>query len=243
MKAIILAAGYATRLYPLTKNKAKPLLEIGGKTILNHIMEKVEKVIEIDEVFIVTNEKFTPAFIKWTENYQGDKPIVVINDQTTTNDNRLGAIADMQYVIETEKIDEDIMVLAGDNLFEFELTEFVDFYHKMNTDCITAHELDDIEDLKQTGVVFLSEDNRVMLFEEKPNQPKSSYAVPPFYIYQRKTLPLIKQYLLESHNPDAPGNFVPWLINHRDVYAYLFEGMRHDIGTIDSYYKVQELFK
>ena len=242
MKVIILAAGYATRLYPITKNKAKPLLEVGGKTILNHIMEKVEKVTEINEVFIVTNEKFTPAFTEWAENYQGDKPIVVINDRTTTNDNRLGAIADMQYVIETEKIDEDIMVLAGDNLFEFELTEFVEFYQQMNADCITAHELDDIEDLKQTGVVFLSEENRVMLFEEKPNQPKSNYAVPPFYIYQRETLPLIKRYLREGHNPDAPGNFIPWLIRNKTVYAYRFEGMRYDIGTIDSYNKVQELF-
>ena len=243
MKAIILAAGYATRLYPLTKNKAKPLLEIGGKTILNHIMEKVEKVIEIDEVFIVTNEKFTPAFIKWAENYQGDKPIVVINDQTTTNDNRLGAIADMQYVIETEKIDEDIMVLAGDNLFEFELTEFVDFYQKMNTDCITAHELADIEELKQTGVVYLGENDRVMSFEEKPIEPKSNFAAPPFYIYQKETLPLIKQYLRENQNPDAPGNFIPWLIKLRNIYAYRFEGICHDIGTIASYQKVHELFK
>lgn len=243
MKAIILAAGYATRLYPLTKNKAKPLLEVGGKSILDHVMEKVERVKEIDHVYIVTNNKFAQSFTDWSVDYQGEKPIKVINDQTMSNDDRLGAIADMQYVIETEQIDEDIMVLAGDNLFEFELTDFVEFYQKMKTDCITVHELNDVEELKQTGVVSLDEAHRVTLFEEKPQEPKSNYAVPPFYIYQKDTLPLVKQYLDEKHNPDAPGNFVPWLITKKSVYAYQFEGLRYDIGTLDSFKKAQELFK
>ncbi len=242
MKCIILAAGYATRLYPLTKNKAKPLLEVAGKPILNHIIEKVEKVEQVDEVYIVTNEKFTPSFQDWADQYQGDKQITVVNDRTTTNDNRLGAIADIQYVLDQHKIDEDIMVLAGDNLFDFELVDFVHFYQEVNADSITTHELDDPEEMKRTGIVEVNEDGVVTSFEEKPQEPKSNLAVPPFYLYKAETLPLFKQYLAEGNNPDAPGNFIPWLIQHKQVYAFTFEGLRYDIGTIDSYNKVQELF-
>ncbi|QGH36211.1 NTP transferase domain-containing protein [Gracilibacillus salitolerans] len=242
MKCIILAAGYATRLYPLTKNKAKPLLEVAGKPILNHIIEKVEKVEQVDEVYIVTNEKFTPSFQDWAANYQCHKKIVVVNDRTTTNDDRLGAIADIQYVLDHHKIDEDIMVLAGDNLFDFELVDFVHFYQEVNADSITTHELDDPEEMKRTGIVEVNEDGVVTSFEEKPQEPKSNLAVPPFYLYKAETLPLFKQYLAEGNNPDAPGNFIPWLIQHKQVYAFTFEGLRYDIGTIDSYNKVQELF-
>ncbi|UOQ50331.1 nucleotidyltransferase family protein [Gracilibacillus caseinilyticus] len=242
MKCIILAAGYATRLYPLTKNKAKPLLEVAGKPILNHIIEKVEKIDSIDEVYIVTNEKFTSSFQEWVTNYQGDKLVTVVNDHTTTNDNRLGAIADIQYVLERHEINEDIMVLAGDNLFEFELLDFVHFYHEVNADCISSHELDDIEEMKRTGIVEVNEEGIVASFEEKPSKPKSNLAVPPFYLYKSSTLPLFKQYLAEGNNPDAPGNFIPWLIQRRNVYAFTFEGLRHDIGTMESYEKVQKLF-
>ncbi|SFL34081.1 glucose-1-phosphate thymidylyltransferase [Gracilibacillus orientalis] len=242
MKCIILAAGYATRLYPLTKNKAKPLLEVAGKPILNHIIEKVEKVDSIDEVYIVTNEKFTPSFQEWAVNYQGTKKISVVNDHTTTNDNRLGAIADIQHVLDQHEVDEDIMVLAGDNLFDFELVDFVHFYQEVNADSITTHELDDPEEMKRTGIVEVNEDGVVTSFEEKPEEPKSNLAVPPFYLYKAETLPLFKQYLAEGNNPDAPGYFIPWLIQQREVYAFTFEGLRHDIGTIDSYNKVQELY-
>ncbi|WP_208586100.1 nucleotidyltransferase family protein [Gracilibacillus suaedae] len=242
MKCMILAAGYATRLYPLTKNKAKPLLEVAGKPILNHIIEKVEKVDAIDEVYIVTNEKFTPSFQDWARSYSGDKEIIVVNDHTTTNDNRLGAIADIQYVLDQHGITEDLMVLAGDNLFDFELVDFVHFYQEVNADSITAHQLDDLEEMKQTGIVEVDAAGLVTSFEEKPKAPKSNLAVPPFYLYKAETLPLFKQYLAEGNNPDAPGNFIPWLIQQKPVYAFTFDGLRYDIGTIESYNKVQELF-
>ncbi|WP_100405618.1 nucleotidyltransferase family protein [Bacillus solitudinis] len=243
MKCIILAAGYATRLYPLTKNTAKPLLKVANKSILDHIIEKVEKVDIIDDVYIVTNEKFFQSFVNWANNYLGPLNVSVINDKTTTNDNRLGAIADIQYVLDEAELDEDVMVLAGDNLFDFELTSFVDFYKTLNADCITTHELNDTEEIKRTGVIEVDGGDRVTSFEEKPEHPKSNLAVPPFYIYQKETLPLIKNYIEEGNNPDAPGNFIPWLIQHKDVYVYKFEGMRFDIGTLDSYEKVQTLFK
>ncbi len=243
MKCIILAAGYATRLYPLTKHTAKPLLKMGNQTILQHILDKVEKVDEIDDIYIVTNDRFYRDFCDWVETYAGDKAIEVVNDHTTSNDNRLGAIADIQYVLREKDIQEDIMVLAGDNLFEFELTAFVDFYHEKQADCITVHELNDTEEIKRSGVVQVDGGGKVTDFEEKPAAPKSNLAVPPFYMYQKETLPLIDQYLSEGNNPDAPGNFIPWLIQHKDVYAYTFTGMRYDIGTIASYEAVQQLFK
>ncbi|MFA9559299.1 nucleotidyltransferase family protein [Evansella sp. AB-rgal1] len=242
MKCIILAAGYATRLYPLTKNTAKPLLKVAGKSILEHILEKVERVTAVDEVYIVTNEKFFNSFVDWVNEYEYSKNITVINDETTTNDNRLGAIADIQYVIDKAGIDDELMVLAGDNLFDFELTDFVSFYMEMGADSITTHEINEIEEIKRTGVIEVDEDGKVVSFEEKPQHPKSNLAVPPFYIYQKETLPLIKQYIQEGNNPDAPGNFVPWLIQHKNVYAYKFEGQRYDIGTVESYERVQTLF-
>lgn len=242
MKCIILAAGYATRLYPLTKDRPKPLLEVAGKSILEHILIKVEKVTEIDKVYIVTNDRFYGHFKKWVKEYKSSKDIKVINDGTTTNENRLGAIADIQYVVDTEDLNDELMILAGDNLFDFELTDFVEFYKEVGADCITTHEINDVKRIKRTGVIEVDDRMRVVSFEEKPQEPKSNLAVPPFYIYRQKTIPLIKNYIEEGNNPDAPGNFIPWLIGKRDVYAYKFNGMRYDIGTLESYRKVQELF-
>lgn len=242
MKCIILAAGYATRLYPLTKDKPKPLLEVGGKAILEHILIKLGKVAEVDQVYIVTNQKFYNHFKEWTCYYNYHKDIKVINDRTISNEDRLGAIADLYYVIDKEKVNDDIIVMAGDNLFDFELCDFVDYQKKLNVDCISSYELENLDDLKRTGVIEVDSDNRVISFEEKPVKPKSKLAVPPFYIYKKETLPLINQYLEEGNNSDAPGNFIPWLIGKKDVYTYQFEGYRYDIGTVESYNRVQAMF-
>src|SRR5699024_5468346 len=177
----------------------KPLLNVGGKPILNHIVNKVEKVAEINHIYIVTNEKFTPDFQEWSNAYTGDKQITVVNDHTTTNDNRLGAIADIQYVIDLYSFNEDLMVLAGDNLFDFELVDFVRFYKEKAADCITVHKLEDVDEMKRTGIAEVSGEGLVLSFEEKPQKPKSNLAVPPFYLYQRDTIPLIKQYLDEGN--------------------------------------------
>ncbi|UOQ46617.1 nucleotidyltransferase family protein [Gracilibacillus caseinilyticus] len=242
MKCIILAAGYATRLYPLTRYKAKPLLEVAGKSILERIMKKVDAVREIDQVWIVTNNKFAESFQDWSNHYTGAKPIKVINDQTTSNENRLGAIGDIQYVLEQANISDDVMVLAGDNLFDFQLKDFVSFCTEKGTDCISCHALEDLDELQRTGVVEVAEDGKVLSFEEKPPKPKSQLAAPPIYLYRRETLPLFAKYLQEGNNPDAPGHFVPWLIQQKDVYAYQFAGYRYDIGTLDSYETVQKMF-
>jgi glucose-1-phosphate thymidylyltransferase len=242
MKCILLAAGYATRLYPLTKDKPKSLLKVGDITILEHILNKIKVVDSIDEIYIVTNDLFFDIFNEWVNEFNYTKPIKVINDYTNTNDNRLGAIADLQLVLDKESITEDILVMAGDNLFDFDLRDFISYYNSINHDCITCHTLENIEELKRTGVIEMDNTGKVIFFEEKPKTPKSDLAVPPFYIYKATTLKLIKHYLEEGNNPDAPGNFIPWLIKNKAVYAFKFEGERYDIGTFESYEEAQRVF-
>ena len=243
MKCILLVAGYATRLYPLTKDKPKSLLDVAGKTILEHILDKIARISIVDEVILVSNDRFANQFTEWVNGYSSNIPISVLNDGTTSNETRLGAIADLQLAIENCSINDDILVMAGDNLFDFELTDFIDFFLSINADCITVNKLDDIEALRRTGVVVLVQNRKVMSFDEKPEEPKSNLSVPPFYIYRAETLPLIKQYLEEGNNPDAPGNLIPWLINYRDIYAYEFQGKRYDVGTIESYEEIKKLFR
>ena len=224
MKAIILAAGYATRLYPLTKNRPKPLLEIGGKPILQYLLEKIEPLELVDEVIIVTNDRFYHQFADWVAGFVYSKTIIVLNDGTTANENRLGAIADLCFALKERQLDEDLLVLAGDNLFDFALTDFVAYYQKVRADCITAHQLDDLEELRKTGVIETNGEGRVLSFAEKPMDPRSNLAVPPFYIYRRETIPLLKEYLQAGENPDTPGNFIPWLLKRKKVYYFMFEG-------------------
>jgi len=243
MKCIILAAGYAIRLYPLSKDRPKPLLKIGDRVILEYILDKVQGVSAIERVYIISNQKFYKHFKEWLRDYKSRKDIRIINDKSSSNEDRLGAIADLFYVLDKEDLEDDILVMAGDNLFEFDLSDFLVFQKRVNADCITGHELDDIKQLKRTGVAEVDGNMRVISFEEKPDKPRSRLAVPPVYIYEKETLPLIRQYLEEGNNPDAPGNLIPWLIEKREVYLYQFRGYRYDIGTVESYKRVQEIFK
>lgn len=243
MKGLILAAGYATRLYPLTKNTPKPLLEVAGKTILDYIVEKMDKVEEIDEIVIVTNDKFASHFEKWTKDVSYSKEFIVVNDGTDTNENRLGAIGDIQFVIEKLYLEDDLIVVAGDNIFDFELVDFAAYFKQVNTDCITVYQEENEGQLKRAGVVELDSDSKVLSFEEKPESPKSNFGVPAFYLYKKETLPKFKEYLAEGYNPDAPGHFIPFLITHNPVHAFQFKGQRYDIGTVESYERVQEIFE
>ncbi len=243
MQCILLAAGYATRLYPLTENMPKALLKLGNKTILEMVTDKIDEIEDVDAIYIVTNEKFYNNFLEWSKTYGGPKKVKVLNDHTTDNENRLGAIGDLKYVIDMEKIDDEILVMASDNIFDFSLRGFVDMYRKTDSDMICAHTIENKEDLHSMGVVELEENGRVKSFEEKPKNPKSDLGVPPFYLYKRATLPLIDEYLKEGNNPDAPGHFIPWLIGKNDVYAYVFDAVRIDIGTPESYYDACEKLK
>ncbi len=238
MKTIILVAGYATRLFPLTKDRPKALLDFWGKPVLTRIYEKLEAIEEIDEVYIVSNTKFYQNFCDWKETLNTKKIVKIVDDGTDSDDTKLGAIGDLDMAIKHFGIDDDIMVLLGDNLFTYELTDFYDYYKNKAADCICVKQVDDIETLRRVGVVQLEADGRVVDFVEKPQEPKSNKAAFGAYIYRRDTIPMITKYIEEGNNIDAPGNLPAWLYKVKPVYAFIFEGECFDIGTVDTYYEV-----
>jgi len=243
MKAIILAAGYGTRLYPLTEVYAKPLLPVAGKPVIEYLLEKIKPVKQIDKIDIVVNDKFFDDFERWRDNLDFSKEIKLINDGTTSNEERLGAIADLQFTIEQSSVLDEALVLGGDNIFLFSFVEFVEFFNKKNSDSITVHELNELERLRRTGVVEINQDNKVIGFEEKPDNPKSNLASPPCYIFTNETLNEIQRYISEGNNLDAPGNFIKWLYKEKEVYAFKFSEERYDIGNLQSYQKICDIFQ
>lgn len=243
MKSLVLAAGYATRLYPLTKNFPKPLLEVGGVTILDRLIQKIDQVPEITQHIIVTNETFSNHFNEWKDQSDYNKEIVILNDGTTSNDNRLGAVKDILFAIEQLAIDEDLLVLAGDNVLTFSLADFIAYAQEKQSSCITCHEEESLDALRKTGVLESNEDFEVLSIQEKPQNPPSHWAVPPFYYYHQKDLPFIKKAIEEGCDFDAPGNLAAWLCQKTKMYAWPINGKRYDVGDIKAYEYVQEVFK
>jgi glucose-1-phosphate thymidylyltransferase len=243
MKAIILAAGYATRLYPLTENQPKALLPIAGKPILDYIVDEMDTISEISEIFIVSNHKFAQHFMDWAKHRQSNAKISIVDDGTLSDETKLGAIGDIQLVISKHAIKEDLLVIAGDTFFTFKLKAFFDYYHELQHDCFLVKEINDLPQLQRMGIAELDHKQQVIGFEEKPQNPASNKASFAAYIYRSDTLPLFKSYLDNGGNPDAPGNFPAWLYKIKDVYAYIFEGECYDIGTPASYEEVNELVK
>lgn len=242
MKCIFLCAGYATRLFPLTENFPKALLKIGGRPLLDYILDEVNSLDEIDEIFLVTNAKYTPHFESWANEKKNIKPITVINDGTYTNDDRLGAIGDINFTIEKCGIKDDVLIIAGDNLFTFKLKDFVDFYKTKKSPSVCVREEEDINLLKRVGVALLDDENKILDFEEKPSEPKSKYAVYAEYIYPKEVLPVFKEYLQEGNSNDAPGNFVAYIYKKMPTYAYAFKGECYDVGTHDALAYVNEIY-
>ena len=243
MDCIVLAAGYATRLYPLTREFPKPLLPVAGRSILDRLLDKAFAVPEVGNVTVVTNARFHHHFESWRESRPESPRISLVNDGSTTNENRIGALRDLALAVEAAGPAGPTIVLAGDNLFEFELTDFVDFFRQREADCITTHHLEDVERLKRTGVVQIGQEWRVIGFQEKPEEPNSHWAVPPFYLYTRETLlESLPDFLTDGGNADAPGSFIPWLLARKTVFAFPFEGERYDIGNLESYQSVRRAF-
>ena len=242
MKNIVIAAGYATRLGELTKNFPKPLLEIGKNTILGRMLDDIDTIPEIDEHVIITNHKFAGIFEDWKKGLHYSKPITIVDDGTETNETRLGAVCDLLFAMEKLQIDDDMLVVAADNLLFFSFQEFVDFAKAKGTSCIMCHEQPNIEKLQRTGVVELDANNKVLGMEEKPQVPKSHWAVPPFYIYLKKDLDLVRHSVENGCGRDAPGNLAHYMVEHTTMHAWPMSAGRFDIGSLDTYYQAVEKY-
>lgn len=243
MKAIILAAGYATRLYPLTINKPKALLTINEKPIINYIVEQINTIDVVDEIYVVTNHKFIDSFADWQNEIESRAKIIVLDDGTTSEQDRKGAIGDIAFVIQKMNINDELLVVAGDNFFTYPLKNYYDFYKQKDKDCVCVKVWNDEKTLRNFGIALLDQNNKVLDIEEKPENPKSNTVVFAMYLYQKDTIPLFEKYLSQGNNPDAPGNFPAWLYKQKEVYAYTFKGECYDIGTPESYQEVQALFQ
>jgi len=239
MKVLFLCAGYATRLYPLTLNKPKPLLPVGGRPILDYLLEKVKKIDEVDEVYVVTNNKFFKNFEEWAKSKKERFNIKVFNDRTLTNETRLGAVGDMQFVIDKVELHDDLLVIAGDNLFEFELKNFIN-YTKDRGITIAARYIENLEDMKRYGEVKVDKDNKIIYLKEKPESPQSHLAASCIYFFPKETIFLIGEYLKEGNNPDQPGRYIEWLYKKEPVYVYEFKEKWYDIGNMEQYKKADE---
>ena len=282
MKTIVLAAGYATRLYPLTENFPKPLLEIGRSTILDRMLDDLDTIPDITGHIVVTNGKFAPIFEKWAadrlagegsdirSHWAGEgampktslrdpshkwappsygaeggtvsgiapspaKAVRIVNDGTFTNETRLGAVCDLLLAIESLGLDDDLLVMAADNILEFSFRGFVEYAKEKGTSCIMCHEQPSIEKLQRTGVIEVDGDMRVLSMEEKPQVPRSHWAVPPFYIYLKKDLDLVRHAVENGCGKDAPGNLAHYMVEHTAIHAWPMPGARFDIGSLDTY--------
>lgn len=236
MICVLLCAGYATRMYPLTENFPKPLLEIKGKTIIDYLIDDLEQNSSVDKYVIVSNHKFIDQFNKWKETRK--EQIVVLDDGSEDNEHRLGAVKDIWFAIEKEQIDDDIIVLAGDNLLDFSLKGFIDFSNDKNGNAVMRYRESDINRLRRTGVAVIDDNCLIMNMEEKPQNPKSEWAIPPFYIFKKDYLTKIKEGIDSGCKVDAPGGFIEWFANKYSVYAYLMPGKRIDIGNLEDYYRI-----
>lgn len=234
MKCLILAAGYATRLYPLTENFPKPLLKVREKTILDWLVDDAAP--EIEEFIVVSNHRFAHHFEAWAKSKE--MKITVVDDGTTTNENRLGAVRDIALGLQGNQ--DDVLVMAGDNVLDFSLREFVKFFREKDASCVMTHEENRLEKQRKTAIITFDDSKRITSYEEKPQQPKGNHAVPPFYCYKAADVARIAEALANGCHADAPGSFAAWLSGHAPLYAFEMPGKRYDIGDAASYAQVQQ---
>lgn len=236
MKCLILAAGYATRLYPLTENFPKPLLKVGEKSILDWLVDDLVDTTDIDEFVVISNHKFAQHFEDWKSNKQKTRPyeITVIDDGTSTNETRLGAVKDIQLAVEKLNFADDLLVMAGDNVLDFSLSKFVEFAKEKDTSCVMCHVENELKKQQKTAIITLDGNDLITSYEEKPKEPKGNLAVPPFYCYRACDVKRIQEALDNGCGYDAPGSFAAWLSKQTPMHAYVMPGKRYDIGDINS---------
>jgi glucose-1-phosphate thymidylyltransferase len=247
LKAIILAAGYATRLYPLTKNTPKTLLPIAGKPILEYTIEQIAACQGVDLIYLVTNSRFYGNFRSWLDKYspRGTAPeIILVDDGTRENGERRGSIGDLQLAIEAHRVDDDLLVICSDKMFEFKMSDFVDFFRIRREAVNACFDTGDLATIRGThGCVVLDPEGKILEFQEKPLEPKSTVQSIAFYIYPRASLCLVGKYLEDGGTPDAPGFLLQWLCRSIPVYAWVFSEPCYDVGTPESYRRVDRLYR
>lgn len=245
MKIILLAAGYATRLYPLTLNCPKPLLPVAGRPMLNYVLDAIAPIEGVEEVIVVTNSKFHEHFKEWARKNPvrfGDKPVSVLDDLTTTDANKRGAVGDIHYALVQKRIHEDIMVLAGDNLFEKDLKLFGEFCRDRKTPALGIYDVGSTELVKKYSSVEVDANGRLLSFEEKPTKPSSTLSGIALYYYPKEVLPMVDRYIAEGYNPDQPGRLMSWIYQQTPVYTWKVQGHWYDIGSRDELEEANRVF-
>lgn len=241
MKCLILAAGYATRLYPLTENFPKPLLTVGEKTILDWLVDDIDQANAVDEYVVISNHKYAHHFIEWSKSKQ--QKITVVDDGTDSNENRLGAVKDIQFAIDMLNLDDDMLVIAGDNVLDFSLTEFIKYAKNKTTSCVMRYYEPDDKKLLKTGVVTIDSNDKILKMTEKSPNPATHWCCPPFYYYTQKDVQLVQKGIDSGCGTDAPGSYIAWLCTQTTVHAMEMPGSRYDIGNLESYEKVKSEYK
>ena len=241
MKCLILAAGYATRLYPLTENFPKPLLTVGDKTILDWLIDDIDTLGAVDEYVVISNHKFAHHFDAWAA--KKEQKITVVDDGTDSNETRLGAVKDIQFAIDKLGLDDEMLVIAGDNLLDFSLTKFISYAKEKNTSCIMRYYEANEQKLLKCGVVTIDEDDKILAMTEKSPNPATHWCTPPFYFYTKADAKLVQNGIDSGCGVDAPGSYIAWLCTQTPVHAMEMPGKRYDIGNLESYEKVQKEYQ
>ncbi|MFL6230350.1 MAG: nucleotidyltransferase family protein [Pyrinomonadaceae bacterium] len=246
MKLIVLGAGYATRLYPLTLNQPKPLLEVAGKPMMEHVLDNLARVPEIDGIIVVTNAKFAGHFERWAEGYRASRQsaldFTIVNDNSTDDSNKLGAIGDLNLVLTRERINDDIIVVAGDNLFSDGLEGFAEFGRAKDAPVLAVYDVGSLEEIKKYNSIEVDGEGRITFFEEKPAEPKSTLTGIALYYYPQSVLPLIGHYIAEGNNPDQPGRLVQWMYQRTPFYTWRVPGLWYDIGSKEMLEEANRIF-
>jgi glucose-1-phosphate thymidylyltransferase len=245
MKVLILGAGYATRLYPLTLNQPKPLLKVAGQPMIDYVLDNLAPIGGIDRVYVVTNAKFAGHFQKWADEYQAKKSklnFTIVNDDSTDDSNKLGAIGDIHLVLTREKIDDDLIVVAGDNLFSETLEDFGRVCREKKAPVLAVYDVGSLDEIKKYNSITLDSSGKITFFEEKPKNPTSTLTGIALYYYPKSSLPLIHQYMAEKNNPDQPGRLIQWLYTRTPVYTWRVPGIWFDIGAKESLDEADKIF-
>lgn len=246
MRAILLAAGYGTRMHPLTKKEPKALLSVKEKPLIEYILEKIDPIDEINEIFVVTNNKFYEQFVKWRKRLEYRVPPHIINDNTNDNQERLGSLGDLRFVLEKEQIKDDILLIHADNFFSFDLNALHSFFKEKNSVVVASYDCGDLTIAKGKTCLKIDENNKVVLFKEKDQQPSSTLCATGIFFVPHSKIGTIKDYLAEGHSPDRTGDFMEWLYKREDIYSYVYKGETdfcYDVGSFQTYMLVNGLQK